>query len=102
MAERAPGKAKRASQPVAPEPSRAGSAAAPSARGSRQPAGAPAASGPANDTRSEIERERDILKAELETARAEIAALQQQRDQIVNRIDWIIDSLHTLLEDERG
>ena len=99
MAERATGKAKRASQRVAPEPSRAGGAAAPITRSPMPSGGVPV---PGGDASSDLERERDTLKAELEAARAEIATLQQQRDQIVNRIDWIIDSLHTLLEDERG
>jgi len=50
---------------------------------------------------SALERERDSLKAELEVARARIAELEQQRELVVNRIDWIIDSLHSLIEDDQ-
>ena len=53
------------------------------------------------DRREAIERERDSLISELEAARAQIAQLEQQHVQIVNRIDWIIESLHGLFEDER-
>jgi Tfp pilus assembly protein PilO len=45
-----------------------------------------------------LERERDDLKAELEIARARIAVLEETRSQVVNRIDWVIDSLHNLSE----
>lgn len=45
-----------------------------------------------------LERERDGLKAELEAARAQIAVLEESRSQVVNRIDWVIDSLQTLAE----
>ncbi len=76
MAERAASKAKRASQRDSVAPDRGGD-------------------------RTALVRERDVLKAELEAAKARIAALEQQRDQIVNRIDWIIDSLHSLIEDDR-
>jgi predicted RNase H-like nuclease (RuvC/YqgF family) len=45
-----------------------------------------------------LERERDSLRAELEAARAHIAMLEESRSQVVNRIDWVIDSLQTLAE----
>ena len=38
------------------------------------------------------------LRAELATARARIAELEQKQAEIVNRIDWVIDSLHNLPE----
>ena len=38
------------------------------------------------------------LKAELAAARARIAELEQKQADIVNRIDWVIDSLHNLTE----
>jgi hypothetical protein len=38
------------------------------------------------------------LKAELATARARIAELEQKQADIINRIDWVIDSLHNLTE----
>lgn len=43
----------------------------------------------------EIER----LRAELETARKRIAELEAQHENLVNRIDWAIDSLHSLIDD---
>jgi predicted RNase H-like nuclease (RuvC/YqgF family) len=46
--------------------------------------------------RAECER----LTAELEAARSEIAELTTQRDGAINRIDWVLDSLKTLLEAE--
>jgi len=36
------------------------------------------------------------LEAELETARAKIAALESARIDAINRIDWVIDSLESL------
>lgn len=49
---------------------------------------------------AELEAERDRLKAELAAALERIARLEEARAQVVNRIDWVIDSLHTLIEDE--
>jgi len=46
----------------------------------------------------EAERERDRLKLELEASRARVAALEESRQQAANRIDWIIDSLHSLID----
>lgn len=48
-----------------------------------------------------LEAERDRLKVELETAKAEIQRLEQARADIANRIDWVIDSLHNILEGGR-
>jgi hypothetical protein len=36
------------------------------------------------------------LEAELVAARAKIAELEQKHEEIINRIDWVIDSLHNL------
>jgi hypothetical protein len=47
---------------------------------------------------AQLESERDALKVELAAAEARIAALEQQRTELLNRIDWAIDSLHNLLE----
>lgn len=38
------------------------------------------------------------LKAELMEARARVAELEQKQADIINRIDWVIDSLHNLAE----
>lgn len=37
-------------------------------------------------------------RAELEAARARIAELERSRADVLNRIDWVIDSLHNLGE----
>ena len=39
------------------------------------------------------------LTRELDAAQARIATLEQAREQVLNRIDWVIDSLHSLSED---
>ena len=46
-----------------------------------------------------LEAERDRLAAELAAAKAHIATLEAARDQVLNRIDWVIDSLHSLARD---
>ena len=38
------------------------------------------------------------LEAELAAALARIAELEQKHADIINRIDWVIDSLHNLTE----
>jgi chromosome segregation ATPase len=48
-----------------------------------------------------LEGERDRLRNELEAARAEITRLEAARNDVANRIDWVIDSLHNILESER-
>jgi Tfp pilus assembly protein FimV len=45
-----------------------------------------------------LEAERDRLQAELKAAQTRIADLERTREQVVNRIDWVIDSLHSLIE----
>jgi len=45
-----------------------------------------------------LERERDMLKAELEAARQRIASLEESRSVVASRIDWVIESLHGLVE----
>jgi hypothetical protein len=46
-----------------------------------------------------LETERDALQAELAAARARIAELERTREQALNRIDWVIDSLHSLADE---
>jgi hypothetical protein len=45
-----------------------------------------------------VEAERDRLKARLEEAEARISELEKSRTLVVNRIDWLIDTLGTALE----
>jgi hypothetical protein len=45
-----------------------------------------------------VEAERDRLKERLQEAEARIAALEKARTLVVNRIDWLIDSLDSALE----
>jgi len=45
-----------------------------------------------------LERERDRLKVQLAEAKERIARLEESRAEAVNRIDWVIDSLHNVLE----
>jgi hypothetical protein len=54
--------------------------------------------GAAPEVVAQLERERDALKVALATAEARIAALERQRTELLNRIDWAIDSLHSLVE----
>lgn len=39
------------------------------------------------------------LRAELEAAQRRIAELEAQRAALADRIDWVIDSLHSLLDE---
>jgi len=45
-----------------------------------------------------LETERDRLKAELVEAVGRIERLEESRTEAVNRIDWVLDSLHNVLE----
>ncbi len=45
---------------------------------------------------ADLATENARLEAELAAARARIAELEQKHEEIVNRIDWVIDSLHNL------
>jgi uncharacterized coiled-coil DUF342 family protein len=47
-----------------------------------------------------LEKERDRLKVQLGVAVERISSLEQGRDDVVNRIDWVIDSLHNAIESE--
>jgi len=59
---------------------------------------APAASDRYAQRVKALERERDRLKTQLAEAEARIARLEESRAEAVNRIDWVIDSLHNVLE----
>jgi len=46
-----------------------------------------------------LESERDRLQADLARATKRIQALEESREQVVNRIDWVIDSLRNLIDE---
>lgn len=64
---------------------------------SERKAGAAATGDPAARLAA-LEAERDRLLADLETAQGRIAELETSRAAVVNRIDWLIDSLGSALE----
>jgi len=63
----------------------------------------PATKGGAQLSQETVEaliRERDALRSELLAANAQIAALVARQRNVLNRIDWVIDSLNSLTESE--
>ncbi len=102
MASRAKEKVKRATgrprskTPAAPKAAGKASAAtrASAAKGSDM-----AAAPPRLETRIKaLEQERDRLKSDLEAARLRIAALEESRSAVANRIDWVIERLGGVVE----
>ena len=90
--------APRAKKPAAPRAKSAtGKPSAKKSAASSKPTAA-AKRSVANGMFEALERERDQLKEQLADAMAQIARLQEARDEAVNRIDWAIDSLHNVLE----
>jgi predicted nucleic acid-binding Zn-ribbon protein len=64
----------------------------PAGRAKEQASPAPAI-GPADARVKALEQECERLRAELETARQRIAALEESRSAVASRIDWVIESL---------
>lgn len=48
---------------------------------------------------ADLEAECLRLREELARAQARIAELEHNRDQVLDRIAWIVDSLHNLVDD---
>jgi phage shock protein A len=48
---------------------------------------------------AELEAECERLRSELTQAQERLAQLERQREVLVNRIDWVIDSLHSMLDE---
>jgi chromosome segregation ATPase len=46
-----------------------------------------------------LEAENARLVKDLQTAEARVAELERQRDSALDRIEWVIDSLHSLREE---
>lgn len=80
MADRVPGKAKKQAKKPPPR----------AAKGKSAPAAA-------RDQVAELTAECERLKAELAQAARRLEALEAQRKELLNHIDWAIDSLHSLL-----
>ena len=58
----------------------------------------------ASQAASELEmlaEQNAALREELEHAKARIAELEALHEDVINRIDWVIDTLQTALEDKR-
>lgn len=47
-----------------------------------------------------LQVERDKLNSELKSAHLRIAELEAAHKDAVNRIDWVIDSLHNIVEEQ--
>jgi hypothetical protein len=47
-----------------------------------------------------LRKERDQVAKDLKAAKARIATLEDAQTQAINRIDWVIDSLHNVSEGE--
>ena len=80
MAERVAGKAKKRAQKAA-QPAK-------KAAGKAVPGGA-----------ETLEQENARLKRELAAALARVKVMEERHDALANRIDWAIDSLHSLLDE---
>jgi chromosome segregation ATPase len=48
-----------------------------------------------------LQAENARLAEQIATAEARIAMLERQRDEALNRIEWVIDSIHSLAESVR-
>lgn len=52
------------------------------------------------ETIAEMRRERDDLANRLANAEARIAELESRRQEVIDRIDWVLDTLATLAESQ--
>lgn len=65
---------------------------------SRTPRVKPASKKAAAAGVEQLVRERNELRTRLDAAEARIKLLESQRLEVLNRIDWVIDSIHNVLE----
>lgn len=70
------------------------------ARASRSAAQKPSTAG-AKAKVARLEDERRGLQERLTAAEQKIAILERQRDEALNRIEWVIDSIRTLTDEVR-
>ena len=56
---------------------------------------------PAKGAMKRLETENQELQARLKDAEQKVALLQRQRDDALNRLEWVIDSIRTLSEEVR-
>ena len=57
--------------------------------------------GPWRERLAGIERERDLLRADLERAQARVQHLEQMHLEVRERIAWAMDTLQSVLEGKR-
>lgn len=58
-------------------------------------------SGSAKTTAARLAAENVALKERLAAAEQQVAVLERQRDEALNRISWVIDSINSLAESVR-
>lgn len=92
-AKRAPSRA-RAKTPTNKTPTKSKASAA----ASKASDGVGASSGRLETRIKVLEQERDRLKSDLEAAHLRIAALEENRSTVANRIDWVIERLGGVVE----
>lgn len=56
-------------------------------------------SAPLTASVARLEVENSLLMTKLAAAEQKIALLERQRDEALNRIEWVIDSLNTIAQD---
>lgn len=76
------------------------SARAGAARPKREPAQKSAPKDRRAGADTDLAKRCEHLESELATARARIGELELRNEEAINRIDWVIDSLQTLLESQ--
>ncbi len=67
----------------------------------KRPAAKKVPAAPAKGAVKRLETENHELQARLKDAELKVALLQRQRDDALNRLEWVIDSIRTLSEEVR-
>ena len=95
---KSPSQSKAADRPATRQPARR-AARQEGAAAVAPPSKRAASKGAAELTAAQLAAECGRLATELETAKARIAQLEASQRQVIDRIAWAIDSLHSLVED---